>query len=306
MSFPKLPDWLLYGLVVGALVVTANARRERADAPPAPPPPTEDEGALLSAALPFDATHIEDTDSGFEPEYGSGTAFSLGQSGVWLTSAKVAKTCKTVGLLTAPGRATKAKVTYDPTLDLALLTTHGGPPPMVSGLKAPLKVGMRAYIIGYPNGGAGEVTVRLLGKHVLRSNRRTGHRQYVLSWAEVGRTALMEGGLAGLSGAPILNADGQVLGVIIAHAPRRGRFYSLAPETVQHRLEGFHPDAQELKADMPVSGLGTSGLAEAIPQPPLERLTLENYGRVGDALRRDARVSKLICITGQNRFLGRR
>jgi serine protease Do len=33
VHFPKLPDWLIYGAVVSALLVVAIGRQERSDAP---------------------------------------------------------------------------------------------------------------------------------------------------------------------------------------------------------------------------------------------------------------------------------
>ena len=51
----------------------------------------------------------------------------------------------------------------------------------------------------------------------------------VLAWAEIGRTAGLAPSLAGLSGAPALDAAGRVIGVTIAQAPRRGRIYTTTP-----------------------------------------------------------------------------
>jgi serine protease Do len=55
----------------------------------------------------------------------------------------------------------------------------------------------------------------------------------VLVWAEVGRTDTLRGTLAGLSGAPALDSAGRVIGVTVAEAPRRGRIYTTAPETLK-------------------------------------------------------------------------
>jgi serine protease Do len=75
------------------------------------------------------------------------------------------------------------------------------------------------------------VSSRLLGRETLQVRGRGKHDEPVLAWAEVGRTEGLEGTLAGLSGAPALDRQGQVLGVTIAEAPRRGRIYTTSPET---------------------------------------------------------------------------
>jgi hypothetical protein len=69
-----------------------------------------------------------------------------------------------------------------------------------------------------------------------------------------------------------------VVGVTIAEAPRRGRIYTTAPETVQRLIE-------EAGAPTPVAA--SSGA----------RLTPQNFGRVADSLRRDLRVAQVVCLT---------
>ena len=98
----------------------------------------------------------------------------------------------------------------------------------------------------------------------------------VLAWAEVGRTDGLEGTLSGLSGAPVMDGRGRVLGVTIAEAPRRGRIYTTAPESFAPAIRG------EQRADEVVLG---------------EPVTIDNYGRVADALRRDLRVAQVVCLS---------
>ena len=60
----------------------------------------------------------------------------------------------------------------------------------------------------------------------------------------------------------------------IGEAPRRGRIYTTAPETF------------------------TDALAEAPPDRlgPGEPISVENYGRVADALRRERTVAQVLCL----------
>jgi hypothetical protein len=67
-----------------------------------------------------------------------------------------------------------------------------------------------------------------------------------------------------------------VIGVTIAEAPRRGRIYTTAPETLLRALDA--------------AGLGVSRAAPAGP------ITPKDYGRVADDLRRNLRVAQVVCL----------
>ncbi len=273
MHFPKLPDWLIYGAVVSALVVAAIGRREVADAPPPPPPVPGEQDVPLGPASPFDPSVVVEAPS--KPQAGSGTAFSVADDGVWLTARHVVDGCRQAAIVVAEGRGVAAKVRIDRRGEAAVLTTEGGAPAMPLGLTLPLKRGERAFHPGYPQGSAGEVTSRLLGREKLVVKGRGARSEPVLVWAEVGRTDALKGALSGLSGAPALDAAGRVIGVTIAEAPRRGRIYTTAPETVSQVLS-----ANPRRAS-----------AFAVGEP----ITTENYGRVADSLRRDLRVAQVVC-----------
>ena len=280
LHFPRLPDWLIYASIVFALFVAAISRGERADAPPAPPPPGPEEGALVRPASPFDpAVEVKAPPP---PPNSTGTAFALGAPGVWVTAAHVLEDCRQAALIVAPGRGVAAKVVLDPRSDVAVLTTEGGAEPLPSGLDRPLRAGARGFHPGYPRGEPGEATSRLLGRQtlVLRDGvSRTSRAEPVLAWAEVGRTHGLRGGLAGLSGAPVLDSAGRVVGVTVAEAPRRGRIYTVAPESL-------------------AAALRRAQVGAAPGPPPGEPITVENYGRAADALRRDLRVVQVACLSG--------
>jgi S1-C subfamily serine protease len=273
VHFPRLPDWLIYTAVVSALTVAAIGRREVADAP-APPPPVEGEKALpLGPASPFDPAVVVEVPEAIKP--GSGTAFSVADDGVWLTARHVVDGCRQAAIVVAEGRGVAASVKIDVRGEAAILTTEGGAPAMPLGLSLPLQRGERAFHPGFPQGHPGEVTSRLLGRETLVVKGRGARKEPVLVWAEVGRTDTLDGPLSGLSGAPALDAAGRVVGVTIAEAPRRGRIYTTAPETVGQVLS-----ANPRRAS-----------AFAVGEP----ITTENYGRVADSLRRDLRVAQVVC-----------
>lgn len=276
MPRPRIPDWLIYAAVVGGLLFAALGRREHVDAPPAPPPAPRPDGALLAPASPFDPSVTVDVPDRAGPA--TGTAFSVASSGVWITARHVIDGCRQTAVVVGDGLGVAATADIDPQGEAAVLRTRGGAPALPLDLDAPLREGELAYHLGFPQGQPGEAASRLLGRENLVVHGRGARVEPVLVWAEVGRTDGLKGSLGGLSGAPALDAQGRVVGVTIAEAPRRGRIYTTAPETVVHLI------AQSRTA-LPVAP-ASGGL-----------ITRENYGKVGDTLRRDLRVAQVVCLT---------
>lgn len=280
MAFPRLPDWLVYSAVVAAVLVAARGRQENADAPP-PPPVSAGEAALSTAALsePEAADGQVRVPRLLSPSE-TGTAFSVAQSGVWLTARHVVQDCRQVALIVAEGRGVVAEVHLDPKADIAVLVTQGGAPPLPLAKAAPASQGALSYHPGFPRGSAGEVASRYLGPERLHGRGRAAPDQPVLSWAEVGRTDGLKGSLAGLSGAPALDAAGRVIGVTLSEAPRRGRIYTTTPQSMASAmaLAGSVQTASDI-----------AGTAD-------EPVTVDNYGRVADGLRRDLRVVQVACL----------
>ncbi|PHY14014.1 serine protease [Caulobacter sp. B11] len=274
MQFPRLPDWLVYGAVVAALLVVAVGRQERSDAPPPPPPVPGGEGLPLGPSSPFDPSIVVQVPDQTTP--GVGTAFSVDDGGTWLTARHVVEGCKNAAIVVADGRGVAAKITLDPHGDAAILTTEGGAPAVPLGLDRPLRRGDRAFHPGFPQGHPGEAASRLLGRENLVVRGRGARTEPVLVWAEVGRTDSLKGTLAGLSGAPALDSAGRVIGVTVAESPRRGRIYTTAPETLRTLLG-------ENRRRTASFAMG-------------EAITTENYGRVADGLRRDLRVAQVVCL----------
>lgn len=273
MHFPKLPDWLVYGAAVVALLVVAIGRQERADAPPPPPDPAE--GLPLAPASTFDPAVEVDVPEHATPQVG--TAFSVSDTGVWVTARHVVDGCRTAAIVVGEGRGVAAKVSIDPRGEAAILTTEGGAPALPLGLTDGLRRGERAFHPGFPQGRPGEATSRLLGRETLVVRGRGARTEPVLVWAETGRTDGLKGALNGLSGSPALDRSGRVIGVTVAESPRRGRIYTTAPETVTGAIA--------------FSGRHASPLATGEP------ITVDNYGRVADSLRRDLRVAQVICMS---------
>jgi len=73
-----------------------------------------------------------------------------------------------------------------------------------------------------------------------------------------------------MSGGPVLDADGEVIGVVAAESPRRGRVYTVAPKSLK-----------------PVIPKGVRAEAIAISDA--------TYGLEADRYRRERRIAQVIC-----------
>lgn len=275
MALARPPDWLIYAGAVFALAALAASAQDRASAPAAPPPVPSDEMALPADGVSIDPAKAKPLPAAAEART-TGTAFSVLQSGVWLTARHVVRGCTHLAVLVSPGRGVLARATLDPVSDLAVLVTAGGAPPLSFASDRRSDAGQTGFLPGYPHGLPGEVAARLLGPYVLGGAGRQGPPQRVLAWAEIGRTDGLNGSLAGLSGAPVVDASGQVVGVALAEAPRRGRIYAAPLPAIR-------------------AALARAG-RQAATSPPGQPITTDNYGRAADALRRELSVAEVACL----------
>lgn len=269
-----LPDWLIYSSVVGVILIASLSRGEKANTPAdADVAPDMAASELLGPVTPFDPTAVVDADSETRPQMG--TAFSIAEDGRWITARHVVEGCRQPALIIDKNRALAADVRLAAKTDVALLLTDGGPPALPLAAEEPLYKGQRAFHPGYPQGRPGEVASRLIGRETLKVRGHHNYDEPVLAWAESGRTSGLDGTLSGLSGAPVLDRRGRVLGVTIAESPRRGRIYTTAPSSFVAAV-GSHKGRE-------VEGLG-------------QVVTTRNYGAVSDQLRRDLRVAQVVCL----------
>jgi serine protease Do len=265
VHFPRLPDWAIYSAVVAALSIAAIGRRESADAP-APPPPVAGEDAIpLGPASPFDPQVVVDVPGEVKPS--TGTAFSIGDDGAWLTARHVVDGCKSAAIVVADGRGVVARVRIDPRGDAAILTTEGGAPALPLGLSEPLRRGARAFHPGFPQGEPGEATSRLLGRETLVVHGRGARSEPVLVWAEVGRTDTLRGTLAGLSGAPALDDAGRGGGG--RRPPPRGRCTAAPPHPAPTKalLRKTQVCATSVRSIMPPHDRGSRGARSDLTLP---------------------------------------
>jgi serine protease Do len=267
----KLPDWAVYGVVVGALLLVSVTGRERADAPVAPPPLDVTEDILIGPPTRFD--HTIDVD----PVVGPGapktaTAFAVSAAGRWITASRPLARCAKAAILIGAGQALGAKVAAR-SGETALLVTRGAATALPLAPPQSVQAGERGFAVGWADGGPGEIALELVGRATLASEGHGRTREPVLAWALVGRTRGLSGVLEGLEGGPVLDAEGRVVGVLLKQERRRGRFYTTTPESLA---------ALPLRAQ-----------TEPAPGQPV---TTANYGRAADGLRRDLRVAQVRCL----------
>ena len=260
----RIPDWAIYFLIVFLFYV--NAARMNPDLEGTVPPP--DLGPMMPAESPRDTTVLVEMDA---PASGIGTAFAVDNSGTWLTARHVIDSCDEVGLNLGGGKVIRTKAAVSRNTDIGVLKTKWKRDPLPSDLSENRRIGEHGYFFGFPQGKPGEAVASLLGRHRLMVRGRYRTEEAILAWTEVGRTRGLKGSLGGMSGGPVLDGDGEVIGIVAAESPRRGRIYSVAPRSLKSVLPAIITDGAD----------------------PIDE---NSYGLKADRLRRDRRIAQVICV----------
>jgi serine protease Do len=257
----------LYGQMRGGDGTGARRPAVREVTPPPPvyrPPGGYTPGPVVTIEVPDKASS-------------TGTAFAIGNDW-WLTARHVADGCDAVGLMTAPRKGIRAKqVILHPQADLALLRVpmQADPLPVET---APLTTGQDGFALGYPKGQPGDVHGRMIGHVRMRSVGRYRIEEPVVAWAEQRRVPDTLPSLGGLSGGPLFDRSGRVVGVMVAASKRRGRFMTTDPASIDWLL-----------ADSAVSPHRGGG----------EPIRAEDFSARGDRLRLEKQVAKVLCQVRQ-------
>jgi hypothetical protein len=250
---------------------------------PAPPPPPQvllpqapprESGAALPPPSPRDP--VFEVQGGGGVGTSTGSAFSIDASGLWLTARHVVQGCGRVGVRGRRGWVRATVAWAHPGADVALIRTDAGAPPFALTGDAPVR-GMDGFGMGFPQGRPGAVHGRLLGRAQMQARGLFKGRAPTLEWAEVRRAPGFRGSLGGISGGPLLDATGNVLGVMVAEEPRRGRFSTAAPETL---LALAGPDRPAR-----IAGPGTQAVA----------ISGDRFGAVADQLRGRLSIVQVLC-----------
>jgi len=259
----QLPDWLIYLAILIAMIWGANRGQDNI----APPISTPELGPMLPSESPRDDQVIVNID---KPASSIGTAFAINDTGQWMTARHVVDSCDDIGLKIGNRQTLRVSATISQEADLAVLSSAWTRPPLPNDLNSNRQIGEAGYFFGFPQGKPGEAIGKLLGRNRMIVRGRYTSDEAVLAWSEIGRTNGIFGSLGGLSGGPALDKDGEIIGVVTAESPRRGRIYTVAPLHLRRHIQ-----PQSIQAD------------------PLK---LSAYASIADKLRRDRRIVQVICM----------
>lgn len=230
---------------------------------PGLPPPSEDDPVVFVEPERKRGTSV-------------GTAFAMHEDGLWVTARHVVSDCERLALRGRSGWDGVEVAWLHPRADMAIVRSQGAPAHLALSRNA-VNLEQDGYAVGYPQARPGAVHGHLLGRTRMRSPGLFSGVSSTLAWAEVDRQPALSGSLGGISGGPLLDEDGRVIGVIVAEVPRRGRFETLAPEVlyaVAARPELLPP---------------SSTPALALP------MGAGDFGRVGEQLRQRQGVALVGC-----------
>ncbi|HEY3918750.1 MAG TPA: serine protease [Stellaceae bacterium] len=211
------------------------------DQPPLPMPTDRVRRPLPqpSAEDPLSTVYDEPLESG---EFSYGTSFPIG-AGIWLTARHVAnESCSRVVMAIA-GRRVAASIAYiHPDSDLTLLKTAPVDAPALALESGALQETDTGYSFGFPGGKLGATQDELLGRARMSITGLTNGTGPSLTWAEAKRFPDALRSLGGMSGGPMLDRDGKIVGIMIAASLRRGRIDTVAPEVLLATAKEYAPD----------------------------------------------------------------
>lgn len=211
----------------------------------------------------------------------TGTAFSLDGRGIWMTARHVADGCSRIFVLTAARSGYLTREVYvHPTADIAILRTDRGAPHIAFSREEP-RVSQTAFHFGYPKGEPGAVVSTLIGRATMRARGRYNTNEPVLVWAEKERVPDGDEHLGGISGGPVFDTAGRVIGTTVAGSTRRGRVFTSDMSSIRAALQRANvTPAAETNATVP-------------------GVTLRNWVQVGAELRSRLTVAKVVCLVDQ-------
>lgn len=260
---------ILFFIVRYANVDDQGPRRPRPDAPGQNPP-----AVLLpdNSPLPQDNMGAVNVALDVIVKNGVGTAFAVDGKGTYVTARHVVDGCSQVYLFTGPRQLEPVLSTVsEGTRDFAVLrATRLRAVPFALTDKTPAR-GEDGFMMGYPQGKPADVRATVIGRTEMRSSGRYSAKEPVVAWVERERRPTFGGSLGGISGGPVFNAVGYVVGTVVAGAPRRGRVYTTHPRVF--REIGL------------ISGEGK----------PVQGLRRQDFDKLGTGFRASRAIAQVYC-----------
>lgn len=214
---------------------------------------------------------------------GSGTAFKIGKD-VWITARHVVDGCTNLFL----SEKFIKSVYIPPSSDLALLVSNSfsadqfelnwTPSDIItSKIRDDSKIGDDAFSIGFPKGQPGQAHLKFSGYVQMIQKGSYYLKEPVKMWVEVQRQPRSLDQMGGISGGPIFNKNGAVVGVHVANSVRRGRAFSVDEYAISWLI-------------MAASNNKITG------SPRIERnISKKNWSDVASSWRKKGRIRKVVC-----------
>ena len=206
-----------------------------------------------------------------------GTAFSFGNH-LWLTARHVATAGCDKVVFNDNGERIPGRVAFaDPNADLAVLIAPDENAPPLPIESAAVTDDEHAYAFGWPKGFLGGTEDMLIGRAEMKLAGRLSGMAPVLVWTEVARYPDDLESIAGISGGPMIDMNGKVIGIIVAASVMRGRNYTVAPEVLASIARRFNASRTATPA------------SDAVAQP----VALEH---AAEALSKNMRIAQIYCV----------
>lgn len=278
--------WDILALVVMVLFAVIGRSWTSDDPSPSPgrrpsieitEPPSNGSAPPISSRDPLITISVED-----RQRSSSGTAFSIDRSGLWVTARHVADGCDRVALQKGEREFVQVRrIWHHPHADISILRTKSGTPPL-PGIENRITHGQDGYSFGFPKGAPGDVHGRVIGRRTMAIDGRYSTREPVVAWTQIRRVPDIGKNLSGISGGPWVNSNGQIIGVHVAGAPRRGRSYSSTPESLLNILNQAGVSGDTV-------GRGSRRFA----------VNSDDFPTIGRNLRRSLTIAKVYCLVSR-------
>ena len=226
-----------------------------------------------NARLPRDISSSVVVDIDAKGQASVGTAFAVDHDGTYVSARHVIEGCDSISLIKGRQAMPVQLLAKANNRDFAILRSPDiRVQPFELSLDAPER-GEDGFMMGFPQGSPADVRATVIGRTVMRSRGRYSARERVVAWVERERRPGFSGSLGGISGGPAFDADGKIIGTVVAGAPRRGRVYTTAPRVFAEA--GLAPQDEVFRSD--------------------EGITAENFDEKADNYRSSLRIAQVYC-----------
>lgn len=269
-------EFILYAVIIIFFLVRYTNVDTAAPRRPLPGGVPDSPAVLLPdrARLPSDISSTVIVEVEQADQNSVGTAFSVDDNGTYVSARHVIEGCSSVSLIRNQRRIPATLISKATNRDFAVLKVDNvTAEPFTLSLQVPHR-GEDGFMMGYPQGVPADVRATVIGSTVMRSKGRYNTRERVVAWVERERRPKFGGSLGGISGGPVLDGQGRIVGTVVAGAPRRGRVYTTNPTVFSE------------------AGLVTSATVQKSQNTPL---TKANFDQEATRFRRQMRIAQVYC-----------